>query len=105
MVKKENKRLVHIKATTWAIFQGSLSAVLGLGVAVLHSMRVTVKMADSTESVLGGLAFGLATGVVSLFVLPFVYFAIGWIVGLVQAWFYNLVLGVSGGVVVELKDE
>lgn len=105
MAKSDNKRLVRIKATSWAVFQGSFAAVIGLGVAILYSMRATVKMAAVTDSVISGMAFGLAAGIVSLIVLPFIYFTFGWVVGLVQAWVYNTILGVSGGIVVELQDE
>lgn len=105
MAKLENKRIVHVNAMTVATFQGVFAAVIGLGVAVLHSLKATVNVAQSTDSVLTGMAFGLAAGVVSIIVVPLLYFALGWVVGLVQGWLYNVVLGGSGGVVVQLEDE
>ncbi len=103
--RKNNKRVVEVKATSLAAFEGTFAAILGLGVAILHSLRTTVNVADSTNSVVSGMALGLATGVISILVLPFIYFAIGWIVGLVHAWVFNVVLGASGGLVFNLEDE
>lgn len=105
MAKSQAKRVVQIKATTLAAFQGAFAGILGLGVAILHSIDSTVQMAEATDSVLSGLAFGLATGIVSLIVVPLIYFAFGWIVGLIQGWVFNVVLGASGGLVFDLQDE
>ena len=105
MAKIENKRVVRLQATSVAMFQGTFAAVIGLGVAILYSLRATVNMANSTESVIAGMTFGLATGIVSIIVVPLVYFALGWVAGLVQGWVYNTILGASGGIVLGLKDE
>jgi hypothetical protein len=105
MAKIENKRVVSLGVTSIAMFQGTFAGVIGFGVAILHSLRATVDMAGSTESVLAGMAFGLATGIVSILVVPLVYFALGWVVGLIQGWVYNTILGASGGIVLGLKDE
>lgn len=105
MAKVESKRVVSLKPTTVAMFQGAFGAVIGLGVAIIYSIQATVGLAEETNSVLAGMAFGLSVGVLSLVVLPLIYFAIGWLIGLVQGWFYNIVLGASGGVVIGVQDE
>ena len=105
MAKVEEKRVVSLRPTTVAMFQGAFGAVLGLGVAVLYSVRATVGLTNETNSILAGLAFGMSVGALSLVVLPLVYFAIGWVLGLVQGWFYNIVLGASGGIVLGVQDE
>lgn len=105
MAKTSQKRVTNIKATTWAAFQGTLAGVIGLGVAILHSIDSVATVADATDSVLSGLAFGLATGIVSVIVLPLIYFAIGWVVGIVQGWVFNFILGAAGGISFELEDE
>lgn len=104
MAKVDSKRLVSIKSASWAVFQGSFASVIGLGVAILYSLKGTIKVAASTDSVLTGMAFGLSVGIVSIIVLPMVYFVFGWLIGLVQAWIYNTILGISGGIVFEIKD-
>jgi len=103
--KTSSKRIVRIQASSLAAYEGTFAAILGLGVAILHSLNASVRVADSTDSVLRGLAFGLASGVVSVIVLPFVYFAIGWVFGLLHAFVFNVVLGASGGLVLDLEDE
>lgn len=105
MAKAQAKRVVRIKATSWASFQGTFWAVLGLGIAILRSIDSTTRVADATDSVLRGMAFGLAAGVVSIIVVPFIYFGIGWLIGLVQGWVFNVILGASGGLSFELEDE
>lgn len=105
MAKTLTRRITRIHPTTLATFQGTFLALIGLGVAILYSLERTVQVADATDSVLRGMAFGLATGVISLLVLPFIYFAFGWLLGLFQAWIYNAVLGASGGVVLDLQEE
>ena len=105
MAKLESKRVVSLKPTSVAMFQGAFAAVLGLGVAIFYSVRATLGLADETNSLLARLMFGMSVGLFSLIVLPLMYFAIGWVPGLVQGWFYNVVLGASGGVVVGLEDD
>lgn len=105
MAKSGNKRLVRLDAKTVALFEGSFAAILGLGVAILHSLRTTVDIAAETESVLSGMAFGLATGIVSIIVLPLIYFGLGWIIGYFHGWVFNVVAETSGGIVMQLEDE
>ena len=105
MAKVESKRIVRVNPMTVAMFQGAFASIVGLGVAVLHSLKATVHVAQSTDSVITGMTFGLAAGIISIIVVPLLYFALGWVVGLVQGWVYNVVLGASGGVVVELTGE
>jgi hypothetical protein len=105
MAKTSTRRVTRIHATTLATFQGTFAALIGLGIAILYSLERTIQVADATDSVLRGMAFGLATGVISIIVLPFIYFAFGWLIGLFQAWIYNAVLGAAGGVVFDLQDE
>lgn len=105
MAKTLTRRVTRIHPGTLATFQGTFASLVGLAVAVLFSLETTIKTAQATQSVLRGMAFGLAAGVISLIVLPFIYFAFGWVLGLVQAWVYNAVLGAAGGLVFDLTEE
>lgn len=105
MAKTTTRRVTRIHATTLATFQGTFASLIGLGVAILFSLQTTIQTAQATESVLRGMAFGLTAGVISIIVLPFVYFVFGWVIGLLQAWVYNAVLGAAGGIVFDLQDE
>ena len=102
---KFNKRVVGVDSSTLATFEGVFASIIGLGVAILHSLNNTVEFADQTNSVLGGLAFGLATGVISIIVLPLIYFALGWVIGYIHGFIFNVVAESSDGVVVRLEDE
>lgn len=103
--KTESKRIVGIKSSTLAMFEGTFAAVLGLGVAIMHSLRSTVEVAESTQSVLGGMAFGLATGIVSIIVLPLLYFGIGWVVGYLHGFVFNVISETSGGLSFNMSDD
>ena len=104
MAKKNNTRVVGINSSTLATFIGSFWAIIGLGVAILHSLNTTIEVADSTQSVIRGMAFGLATGVVSIIVLPLIYFAIGWVSGYIWGFVFNVVAETSGGLIVRVED-
>jgi len=105
MSKTSKKRIVGIKPTTLAMFQGTFAALLGLAVAILYSLKETFAVTAETSSVLTGMTFGLAVGIVSIFVVPLVYFAIGWFIGLIQGWLFTVVASASGGIVIDLEDE
>lgn len=106
MVKKSGyKKVIELKPTSWAMFQGTFGAIIGLGVSILYSINATVDFAQDTDRLLAGLAFGIGAGIVSVLVVPLLYFGIGWIIGLVQGWIFNTVLGASGGLVVNIVDE
>jgi hypothetical protein len=99
-----NKIITGINPISVALFEGVFASALGLGVAVLYSISNTVGIAESTGSVLAGLSFGLATGALAIIVLPLVYFAIGWFIGLLHGLILNWVLGGSGGINIQLSD-
>jgi hypothetical protein len=102
---KMNKRVVGIRASSWANFNGVFWSIIGLGVAILHSLRETVSFTQDTQSLLSGLVFGTAVGIVSIIVVPFVYYAIGYVLGLLQAFVFNVVAESSKGVVLHVEDE
>lgn len=104
MAKVADKRIVGVRVTSVAMYVGVFWGIVGLGVAILHSLVNTIDYAQTTESVLSGLAFGLVTGIVSIIVLPLIYFAIGWVIGLVQGWVFNIVSESSGGITVKVEE-
>lgn len=105
MAKSSKLTVVGVKASSIAMFEGTLSGIIGLGVAIVYSLGRTLELAASTNSVLTGMAFGLATGIVSILVLPLVYFGIGWIVGYLHGWIFNTVVASSGGIEIHTDDK
>ena len=90
--------ITGVRASTVALFEGTFAAALGLFVAILYALRVTVNLSQETSSVLAGLSLGLAAGAISIIVLPMVYFAIGWLVGYLHGAVFNAIARTSGGI-------
>lgn len=105
MAKKNNTRVTGVKSSTLAMFFGAFGAILGLGIAILYSLRATVEYTQQTESLLAGLAFGATAGIVSIIVLPFVYFAFGWVIGYINGFIFNVVAESSDGIVLRVEDD
>ena len=104
MAKNKVLKVVGVKPSTVALFEGTLAAVIGLAVAILFSLQATLELAEATQSVLRGFAFGLGAGVVSVLVLPLLYFGLGWVFGYLHGWIFNAVLNTSGGVQFDVED-
>ncbi len=104
MAVKTNSKVTGVKSSSIAMFEGTFAGILGLGVAILWSLRTTVDYTAATNSLLEGMVFGLAAGIVSVMVLPFVYFAFGWIIGYVHGFVFNVVAESSGGIVLRLDQ-
>lgn len=105
MAKQSTKRVVRINPSSLATFQGVFWSILGLGVAILRSLEASVDIANSTDSLLNGMVFGMAAGMVSIIVVPLIYFGFGWLIGYLQGWVFNVVLGASGGLLFDQEDE
>lgn len=100
-----NTRVTGVKTSTLATYEGVFAGVIGLGIAILYSLQTTVDIAQSTQSVLSGLAFGLATGAIAIFVLPLIYFGIGYIFGAMHGFVFNVIAETSGGLVFRTSED
>lgn len=100
MAKEVAQNIVGIKPSTVALLEATFGAVIGLGIAVLRSLEASIAFGQETSSVLAGLSFGVASGIVLVIVLPLVYFGIGWLLGYINGWVLNFIVRTSGGVVV-----
>lgn len=103
--KTSGLRIVGVKPTTVGMLQGTTFFLVGLMVAITHTVSSTVQWAESTESVLRGLALGLAGGFIAIVCVPLIYFAIGWVLGSLQGIIINALVSISGGIVVETQKE
>jgi hypothetical protein len=99
-----NKRVVSVKPTSIATYQGVFAAVIGLAAAILFSLRNSLDIAQSTESLLAGLTLGIVSGALAIFVVPLIYFGIGWLIGLMQGLVLNFLIEASDGIEVRLED-
>jgi len=80
------------------MFVGWFGLVVGLAVVVAAWLRSTVAYTQATDSLISGLLLGMGVGFLTLIFLPIVYFAVGWVVGLVQGWVFNVVLRMTSGI-------
>lgn len=103
LLSKKEVTVVGVKASTVALFEATLASAIGLFVAILFALRTTISLTNETNSVLAGMSFGLAAGVVSIIVLPLVYFAIGWIIGYLHGWIFNVIVGETHGITLFTK--
>ena len=103
--KTSGLRIVGVKPTTVGMLQGTTFFLVGLMVAITHTVSSTVQWAESTVSVLRGLALGLAGGFIAIVCVPLIYFAIGWVLGSLQGIIINALVSISGGIVVETQKE
>ena len=104
MAVKTNSRIIGVKTSTLALYEGVFAAVLGLAIALFWSLSTSFQYGVATNSVLKGLAFGLTAGFVSLIIVPLVYFAFGWIIGLVHGFIFNVISETSGGIVLRIEN-
>ena len=104
-IKKSPLTITGVRASTIALFEGTFASAVGLVIAILYALRATVSLSAQTGNVLAGLSFGLAAGIVSIILLPLIYFAFGWLIGYVHGWVFNAVLNASNGIVVYTDKE
>ncbi len=98
-------RVTGLKASTVGMLQGTFFALLGLVIAISNTISASVTWAESTESILRGLTFGLAHGFVSIIFIPIIYFVAGWVLGFLYGVILNAVLESSGGLVLKTHDD
>ncbi|MCD8561845.1 hypothetical protein LRY29_02170 [Candidatus Saccharibacteria bacterium] len=84
---------------------GTVNLIIGLAVGIVAAIAgvVTYLAADSYgffEGLLGSLAIVLS----AVFLYPLVMFAFGWLYGVLVAFIFNVVVGVSGGVELTTKS-
>lgn len=104
MAKTTLKTISGVKPSSIAMFEATFGAAIGLFVAIMYSLNTTVAIADSTNSVLKGLSFGLATGIIAVVVVPLIYFGIGWVVGYIHGWLFDVIAQSSGGIKVKIEE-
>ncbi len=101
----KTSRIIGLKATTVGMFQGTFFGLMGLITAISYTVAASVEFTQEAESLLRGLTFGLAQGILAIIIVPLVYFAIGWLLGSLYGVILNAPLKTSGGLVVKLAND
>ena len=105
MTKKDesnNIQIIGVNVGSVSAFMGTLFSLFGLVAAIFYSFSTTVQFTQSTDSVLQGLAFGLARGIVAIIFLPFIYFLFGALMGFLYAVIFNGVAKSMGGIGIDI---
>ena len=97
----EKLQIVSVEAYSLGSFVGMLFALIGFVAALLYTFSSTVNIAQATDSVLQGLTFGVARGILALLVVPLVYFVFGFVLGYFYGVIFNAVSKNTGGIVVD----
>ncbi len=84
-----------------AKIEAVLCAVAGFIVGIIIALVGTAMMGMMQTP----RAFGLYFGVASIIILPIVYGILGFIVGAIVAFLYNIVAGAIGGIEIELVQK
>jgi hypothetical protein len=104
-MEKREVRVTNIKVTSLAMFEGVLAAIVGFIIAVAAWLGLTFNYVAATDSLLRGLLWGLAPGLLAVIVDTVIYFAIGWLIGAVHGLLFNAATSWMGGIVVEREEE
>lgn len=104
MAIKTNSRIIGVKSSTLALYEGVFASIVGLAIALFWSLSASFNYGVATNSVLKGFAFGLTAGLMSIIIIPLVYFAMGWIIGLIHGFVFNIVSTTSGGIVLRIEN-
>ena len=84
---------------------GTVNLIVGLATGLIASIAATITYLPSeahtfTEGLLGALAIILA----AVILYPLVMFLFGWIYGVLVSFIFNVVIGVSGGVELQVNE-
>ncbi len=81
----------------------NVSAAVTFVISLLFIIFIALVLLPARNSALEEqLGLSLRGGVVVLLVLPFLYAAVGWVMGAISALVYNLVAGFTGGIQMDL---
>ena len=94
-----------VKASTIALFEATLASAIGLAVAILFGLSATVHLTQETNSILAGLTLGIGAGAAAIILVPLVYFGVGWVIGYIHGWVFNVILGASRGITLYTDKE
>ncbi len=100
------KTLKRIDILSFAKFQTILMALIGVLAGVMIAFFGFIFQAFAGRFIEGGesfAGFGMGLGLAALVILPLVYAAIGFFVGVIGGALFNLVCRISGGIKIELE--
>src|SRR4030067_2628526 len=107
MIRKSRRSQMILKKIgpfSLAKIGGIIYAVLGLLVGIFISMLAVLGgFASSLTSESSSPIIGMFLGVGAIIILPIFYAILGFIIGAIVAWLYNVFAGVVGGIELDLQ--
>jgi len=97
-----SSRLTRIDPMSAAKMYGAMTAVIGLIIGAFISLFAALGASFGSD-VDGPLA--LLVGVGAIIVAPLFYGVLGFVMGAIQAWVYNVFAARVGGIVVDFADD
>jgi len=85
---------------------GTVNLIVGLAVGLIAAVAGTVAYFSAGEyAFFEGLLGSLAIILTAVVLYPLVMFALGWLYGILVAFIFNVVIGVSGGVELTVRND
>lgn len=102
------KKLTIKRLETFSIakFVGTVNAIIAVLVGLIGSFGAMISLISSNEY--GGWeSFGLSIAVLAggIVLYPILMYFLGWLYGALMALIFNLFVGVSGGITVDVEEE
>lgn len=97
----ERVQILSVESYSLGAFIGMLFALIGFVAAVFYTFSSTINIAQATDSVLQGLTFGIARGILALIIVPLAYFVLGFVLGYLYGVIFNAVSKSTGGIVID----
>lgn len=99
-----NITVTHVGVRSIGKLIGTVNLIIGLFVGIVAAVGVTISyFASESPKFFEGLLGSLAIFSAGVILYPLVMFLVGWIYGVLVAFIFNAVIGVSGGI--ELTTE
>lgn len=98
------KKISHLGVLSVAKFQGMMMALMGLLFSVLF-LGLSSLIGGVISSFGGGnVAFPVTSAWVMIIIVPILYGIMGFVMGAIGAFIYNIVAKIVGGIEVEITD-
>jgi len=96
-MEKRQIRVMRISPATLGLFEGAFGLLMGLAIGIGAWISATAGFNLNTGTVLEGLALGMTPGIGAIVALGVIYFALGWVAGVVHGAAFNLLTAWLGG--------
>lgn len=93
-----------IDVISFANFMAMLYAVVMLVSTVISYFATLINFAELNTYFPHAVSWNWGSGLVAVIVYPLVAAAVGWIFGAVVSWFYNVALGNTAGIKVQVEE-